>query len=120
MDVLCATNEADARHPEAVRVEGFFRGGDQRGMIGQTEIIVRAQIEDAATAGDFDLRVLRAGDDSFGFVETLRPDFRKRGCELLIEFREHGEPSNKVGAMQKGSTTLGGMRAAICHFLRLR
>jgi hypothetical protein len=46
----------------------------------------------------------------------LRPDFRKCVCELLIEFGEHGEPSNKVGAMQKSSTALRGTRTACCHF----
>ena len=120
MDVLRATNESDARHAEAVRVECFFRGGDERRVIGQTKVIIRAHIEDAATARNFDLRVLRAGDDSFGFVETLRPDFRKRVCELLIELRGHGEASNKVSAMQKSSIALRGMRTAPCHFLRLR
>jgi hypothetical protein len=39
---------------------------------------------------------------------------------LLIEFREHGEASNKVGAMQKSSTTLRGQRTAPYYFLRLR
>jgi len=82
---------------------------------GQTKVIIRAHIEDAAPARYFESCVLRAGDDSFGFVETLRPDFRKDVCELLIEFREHGEPSNKVSAMQKSSLALRGMRTAPCH-----
>ena len=73
-----------------MRVERFFRGGDERGMIGQAEVIVRAHVEHAAAAGDFDLCVLRAGDDAFGFVKTLRSDFRQGVCEPLIEFREHG------------------------------
>ena len=70
-------------------------------MVGQAEIIVRAHVENAAAARDFDLGALRAGDDSFGFVKTLRSDLREGVGELLIEFREHGEPSNKADAMQK-------------------
>jgi hypothetical protein len=82
-------------------------------VIGQTEVIVRAHVEDAAAARDLDLRVLGAGDDSFGLIETLRSDFREGVCELLIECPEHGEPSSKVDAMQKSSRALRGMRTAL-------
>jgi hypothetical protein len=54
-----------------VGVERFFRSGDERGMIGQAEVIVRTHIEHATAARNFDLGVLRAGDNPFGFVETL-------------------------------------------------
>ena len=78
VDVLRAANETDRRHAEAVGVERLFRRGDERRMIGQPEIIVRAHVEDAPAARDPDLRVLRRGDDAFGFVEALRPDFGER------------------------------------------
>ena len=89
MDVLRAANKTDAGHAEAVGIERLFRGGDERGMIGQAEVIVRAHVEDAAAAGDFDFRVLRTRDDALGFVKPLRSDFRERVSELLIEFLQH-------------------------------
>jgi hypothetical protein len=58
-------------------------------MVRQAEIIIRAHIEHAPAARNSDLRVLRRGDDAFGFVEPLRPDFGERVGKSLIEFREH-------------------------------
>ena len=70
-------------------VERCLRGGDQRRVIGEAQIIVRAHVKDLAAAGNADVRVLRGGDDAFGFVETLRPDLSERVGELLVKFREH-------------------------------
>jgi hypothetical protein len=59
-------------------------------VVGQPEIIVRAHVEHALSAGDFDLRILGAGDDTLGFVKALVFDFLKRLREVLFEFCEHG------------------------------
>jgi hypothetical protein len=58
-------------------------------MIGQSEIIVRAQIEDTFAAGDSNVRVLRRSDNALGLVKTLRLDFIERFREMLIKCREH-------------------------------
>ena len=58
-------------------------------MIGEPEVIVRAHVENAAATRDADVRILRRGDDAFGFVKTLRPDLSKSVGEALIEFGEH-------------------------------
>ena len=50
MNVLRAANETHARHAEAVGIERFLRRGDERRMIGQPEIIVRAHVEHALAA----------------------------------------------------------------------
>ncbi len=70
-------------------VERFFGRLDQFGMIRQAEIIIRAHIEDAFATGHGDVRVLRRGDDAFGFVKSLRPYFFERLRKLLFEFSEH-------------------------------
>jgi hypothetical protein len=71
-------NEAHTRHSETMAVERFFRRGDERGMIGQAEIIVGAEIDHAPAVGDWDLGVLRSGDDALGFEKSLRFDFLER------------------------------------------
>ena len=89
MNVLRATDEADRGHAEAMRIEGRLGGSDERGMVGESEIIVRAHVENAAPTGNSDLRILWTGDDAFRFVEPLRSDFSESVSEPLIEFREH-------------------------------
>ena len=89
VNVLCAADETHARHAEAVRVERFFGRGDERGMIGQAEIIVRAHVEHAFAAGDRDVGILRTGDDPLGFEEALRFNFFERLRKLFCEFSNH-------------------------------
>ena len=87
VNVLRAANETHTRHSESVGVERFLGRREQRRMIGQPEIIVRAHVEDAPSAADFDFRVLRTGDDALSLVETLRFYFRERVGELLFEIQ---------------------------------
>ena len=89
VNVLRAANEAHARHAEPMGVERFFGRRDQRRMIGQPKIIVRAHVEHAFAARDRDVRVLRTGNDALGFKETLRFDFLESLGNLFVEFREH-------------------------------
>jgi hypothetical protein len=44
MNVLCAADETHAGHAETMRLERLFCRGNKRGMIGQTEVIVRAHV----------------------------------------------------------------------------
>ncbi len=44
-------------------------------MIRQPEIVVGAEIDHASAVGDWDLRVLRSGDDALGLEKSLRLDF---------------------------------------------
>ena len=90
VNILRAANKAHARHAEAMRVERFFRSSDQRRMIGETEIIVRAHVEHAFAARDRDVRVLRTCDDALGFEETLRFNFFEGLRKLIFEFGDHG------------------------------
>src|SRR5450432_576275 len=94
-----ATKEAHTCHPEAVRVERFLRCGDERGMIGQPEIIIRAKIDHAAPIRDRDLGVLRSGDNALSLVKSLRFDFLERFRNVLCKFCEHSALSRKGRAM---------------------
>ena len=87
MNVLRAANETHTRHSESMGVERFFCRRQQRRMIGQPKIIVRAHVENAPSAADLDFRILRTGDDALSFVETLRFYFRERVGELLFEIQ---------------------------------
>ena len=46
MDVLRSADETDARHSKTVGVERLLRRRDERGMIGQAEIVIRAEIDE--------------------------------------------------------------------------
>src|SRR5439155_26971998 len=75
MAVLGAANETHARHAEAVSIEGLLGRGDERWVIGQAEVIVRAEIENALAPRDGNVCVLRRGNNPLSFVKTLRFDF---------------------------------------------
>ena len=75
VNVLRATNKTDARHAEAVRVEGRLSGSDQRRMIGETEIIICAHVEHTFVASDRNVRILGRRNYPLGFVKSLRFNF---------------------------------------------
>ena len=87
MNVLCAADETHAGHAKTMRVERFFGSGNQRGMIGQAKIIVRAHVQHAFAAGDRYVGVLWTCDDAFGFEQALRFNFFERLAKLFFEFR---------------------------------
>jgi hypothetical protein len=90
VNVLCATNETHTRHPKPVRLESLFGRSDQRGMIGEPQIIVCTHVEHAFAARDRNVRVLRTGDDTLGFEKTLRLNFFESLSDLIFEFSYHG------------------------------
>jgi hypothetical protein len=59
--ILCPANEAHTGHAEPVGIQRFLGCGDEGGMIGQAEIVVSAQIQDALAAGDSDVCILGRG-----------------------------------------------------------
>jgi hypothetical protein len=57
-----------------VILQRFVRGGDDRGVIGQAQIIVGAEIQHLAPGLDPDVRSLRAGDDPLLLEQRVGPD----------------------------------------------
>src|ERR1700761_579316 len=96
MNVLCATNETNASHPESARIECCFGGFDQFRMIGQPEIVICAEVQHVAAAGDANMRILRARDDPFGFKKTLLFDLVQRAGNLFCKFSDHGKTKIKI------------------------
>ncbi len=72
-----------------MRVERFFSRGNQRRMIGQAKIIVRAHVQNAFAAGDRDVGVLRTCDDALGFKEALLFNVLQCLRKLFVEFSDH-------------------------------
>ncbi len=70
MQILRSANEAHGSHTKTPSVEAFFGGSEDLRMIRQAKIIVRAQIEHLTTVLQLDPRILGAGDDAFGLIET--------------------------------------------------
>ena len=60
MNVLCAADKPHARHTETTRVERFLGSSNQRRMIGEAEIIVRAHVEYTFPASDRDVSILKS------------------------------------------------------------
>jgi hypothetical protein len=75
-------------------------------MIGEAEIIVGAHVEHAFAISDTDVRVLRSGDDSLRFVQTLRFNFFQRPGEPLFEFAEHVKAQINAGFQRLENTTM--------------
>ena len=81
VDVLRPADEADRRHAVAPAIKCGVRGLHDRGVIGESEVVVRAEVDDLPTRFDADRRALWRGDDAFLLVEAALADLR----DLLVE-----------------------------------
>jgi hypothetical protein len=81
VDVLRAADEADGRHAVAPTIERRMRGREHSWVVRESEIVVRAEIDDLALGPDRDQRALRRADDALLLVQTALAD---RG-DLLAE-----------------------------------
>ena len=70
--ILGAADEAYRGHPEAVAVHTGFRRVDQRRVVGQTQIVIGAEVNHVAVA-DGNVRLLRRGDDALFFEQPFGP-----------------------------------------------
>ena len=90
---LGPADEAHARHPEAPVVQGAMGRGDQLGVAGEAEVVVRAEIEDGSVAAaDPDLGALVAQDRPLLLEEALLADLIQLPGEELTKSRVHGAP----------------------------
>ena len=90
-----------------MRLERFFCRGNQSGMIGQAEIIVRAHVQHAFATGDRDVCILGTGDDTLGFEQALRFNFFERLRKLFFEFRDHRQRNYKSSHAKSTTDTTG-------------
>ena len=95
-------NKTDARHPESMGIECFFSRREQCGMIGQPEIVVRTDVENALAVGDRDFRILWTGESAQSCRDpaTLSPPawwrvaFQiQRACGNLARTKQSAKPA---------------------------
>jgi len=68
--LLGAADEAHRGHAVAVAVESCLRSVADLLVVGEAEIVVGAEVQHRAAAGDLDLGRLHGGDDPLGLVEA--------------------------------------------------
>ena len=86
VQVLRAADEAHRGHAEAVGPERVDRCLHQLGMVGETEVIVGAEVQYFAGLAGRDLDALRRGDDALALVQTLLLDRLQFGQESTGRF----------------------------------
>ena len=93
MEILGAADEADAGHAIAVLVHRALRRLDQPGVVGETEIVVGAEIDDpvvvTSVMTDSDPSSLRRDDLAFTLVEAVVVDLLQRGRQIVEKSRDH-------------------------------
>jgi hypothetical protein len=68
VDILSTADETDTTHTEAMSIDSFLGSFTDSGVVGQSQIVVSAEIEDTLPTLNLNLSTLRASDDSFDLV----------------------------------------------------
>ena len=85
MLVLGAADEAHRGHPEAVLVDAALGGRHHVRVVGEAEVVVRAQVEHPPAVGEGDLGLLLPDDLALVFGEALGLDRGELGLEVRAE-----------------------------------
>ena len=88
VDILSATDETHRRHAKAAFFHHPTCSLDETRMIGETEIIVGAEIEHFLSS-HADGSPLRTLNDTLFLVKACLTNFRKLLTEMLLDFRVH-------------------------------
>ena len=92
VDRLRAADEPHRGHAVAVAVERRLAGGHQPRIVGEAEVVVRAEVEDFRAVGEADGGRLRARDDALGLVEAVGADLGERVPDVGQIAVAHGGP----------------------------
>ena len=76
-------------HPEAVAVHGGLSGCYQTRMVGETEVVIGAEVDDLLPRADLDVGSLRGRDDTLPLVEAGFVDGLKFLSEVLLHVLKH-------------------------------
>src|SRR5699024_11678928 len=113
-EVLGAADEPHRGHPEAALVQGPLRGGDDVGVVGQTQVVVGAEVQHlgAVTADGpgGDPVALRGRDDALVLEGPGLLDLGALGGQLVLEVCVHRGPSGGGGGAGWGGGGGGGGR----------
>jgi len=113
VQILRAADEAHRSHAKAVAAEGLFCGFDQGRVVGQTKIIIGAEIEYRASVIEHDFCRLRAGDDALGFEQPGLADIVQRVGVALDGRIGHGKVCSGKWLQTQDSTTFPQRPASI-------
>jgi hypothetical protein len=70
--VLRTADKTYRGHAEAVAVHPRFRGGNQFRMVGQTQVVIGAEVNDMASIRHGDISLLGRRDNAFFFKQPFR------------------------------------------------
>ena len=70
MDVLSPADEADTTHAEPMRIDSFLGACTDSGVVGQSQIVVSAEVQHALPTLNLDLGALRARDYPFNLLSA--------------------------------------------------
>ena len=90
---LGAADEADRGHAVAPAVERLVGRLDDRRMVGEPEVVVRAEVEQLAAPGHVDMRALGRRDLELGLVEPGLAYLGERPGEILPQRSVHQSSS---------------------------
>ena len=90
VDVLRPADEPHGRHAVSPGVHGGFGGCDQLGTVGQTQVVVGAEVDDFPPVGQGDFGSLRGSDDAFFLEQAGLPDLVQFLLKVFLQFVVHG------------------------------
>ena len=90
---LRPADEADRREPVAPAVECLVSRLDDRGMVGEPEVVVRAQVEQLTAPGHVDVGALRGCDLELGLVEPGLAHLGERPDQIVPQRSVHQSSS---------------------------
>ena len=71
-------------------IHGGFGGCDQLGTVGQTQVVVGAEVDDFPPVGQGDFGSLRGSDDAFFLEQAGLPDLVQFLLKVFLQFVVHG------------------------------
>jgi hypothetical protein len=87
--LLGAADEAHRRHAVAPPLERLPRGRHDLGVVGQTQVVVGAQVQHLALAGDADVRGLRRLDQVLALVQAGAAQLLEPAAQVVAKLRVH-------------------------------
>ena len=88
VDVLCAADEADARHAEAALLHHLRCALDEARMVGEAKIVVGTEVQDFLSL-DLDGSLLRTFDEALFLVKASFTNLSERLAEMFFHFTVH-------------------------------
>ncbi len=96
VNLLGSADESHGGQTVAPALEGFLGGGDNVGMVGQSQVVVGAEVEDVLAVEDAHVGLLRGGEDPFALEEAAIADLVQLAGQVVLDRSEHQDSSFQV------------------------